>query len=152
MDVRLTRRVVEIFHEHRRVASHVRRLQRSGHVTVAAHMPKTHQHYANTTPASLVERTGRIGVNTATLVERLMRERRHPQQRYRAAMRILSLSPRYGRERLEAACARAPNIKALSYSSVNAILKFGLDRADLMAEPAKPTPAHKNIRGSAYYQ
>ncbi len=136
----------------RRVASHMRRSQRSGHVTVAAHMPKTHQHYANTTPANLVERAGRIGLNTATLVERLMRERRHPQQGYRAAMGILSLSPRYGRERLEAACARALTINALSYSSVNAILKSGLDRADPMAEPAKPAPAHKNIRGSAYYQ
>lgn len=152
VDVRLTRRVVEVFHEHRRIASHVRRSQRSGHVTVAAHMPKTHQHYANTTPASLAERAGRIGINTATLVERLMRERRHPQQGYRAAMGILSLSPRYGRERLEAACARALTINALSYSSVNAILKSGLDGAGPMTEPAKPAPAHKNIRGSAYYQ
>lgn len=115
-------------------------------------MPKTHQHYANTTPASLVERAGRIGVNTATLVERLMRERRHPQHGYRAAMGILSLSPRYGRERLEAACEWALTINVLSYSSVNAILKSGLDWANPMAEPAKPAPAHKNIRGSAYYQ
>lgn len=152
VDVRLTHRVVEIFHNHRRIASHVRRSQRSGHVTVSAHMPKTHQHYANTTPASLVERAGRIGVNTATLVERLMRERRHPQQGYRAAMGILSLSPRYGRQRLEAACERALAINAVSYSSVNAILKSGLDRSDPAVETAKPAPAHKNIRGSSYYQ
>lgn len=34
VEVRLTHRVVEIFHDHQRVASHVRRSQRSGHVTV----------------------------------------------------------------------------------------------------------------------
>lgn len=48
VQVRLTHRVVEIFHDHQRVASHVRRSQRSGHVTVNAHMPKAHQRYANT--------------------------------------------------------------------------------------------------------
>jgi transposase len=37
---------------HQRVASHVRRSQRSGHVTVNTHMPKAHQRYANTTPGA----------------------------------------------------------------------------------------------------
>jgi transposase len=152
VNVRLTHRVVEIFHDYQRVASHVRRSQRSGHVTVNAHMPKAHQRYANTTPANLIGRAQRIGNNVAILVERLMHDRPHPEQGYRAAMGILSLSPRYGRERLEAACERALTINAVSYSSVNAILKSGLDRSSPMAEPAKPAPTHKNIRGSAYYQ
>ncbi|MCP1846073.1 hypothetical protein ACVIHI_009149 [Bradyrhizobium sp. USDA 4524] len=86
MDVRLTYRAVEIFQDHTRVASHVRRSQRSGHVTVNEHMPKAHQRYANMTPASLIKMAARIGVNTATLVERMMRERPHPEQGYRSAM------------------------------------------------------------------
>ncbi|SIT58810.1 transposase (fragment) [Mesorhizobium prunaredense] len=106
VQVRLTHRVVEISHDHQRVASHVRRSQRSGHVTVNAHMPKAHQRYANTTPASLIGRAAKIGPNAAILVERMMRDRPHPEQGYRAAMGILSLSPRYGWERTEAACER----------------------------------------------
>lgn len=137
---------------HQRVASHVRRSQRSGHVTVNAHMPKAHQRYANTTPAKLIGRARKVGVSTAILVERLMRDKPHPEQGYRAAMGILSLSPRYGRERLEAACERALTINAISYSCVNAILKSGLDRSSQADEPAKPAPSHINIRGSAYYQ
>ncbi len=43
VDVRLTYRAVEIFQDHRRVASHVRRSQRGDHVTVNEHMPKAHQ-------------------------------------------------------------------------------------------------------------
>ena len=151
VQVRLTHRVVEIFHDHQRVASHVRRSQRSGHVTVNTHMPKAHQRYANTTPANLIGRAARIGPNAAILVERMMRDRPHPEQGYRAAMGILSLSPRYGPERTEAACERALLINAITYASVTAILKSGLDRAS-SAEPAKPTPPHANIRGSTYYQ
>lgn len=152
VDVRLTHRVVEIFHDHKRVASHVRRSQRSGHVTVNEHMPKAHQRYANTTPANLIRQAMTIGANTAILVERLMRDRPHPEQGFRSAFGILSLARRYERDRLEAACERALMINAITYSSVNAILKSGLDRARPTAEPVKPTPPHTNIRGGSYYQ
>lgn len=152
VEVRLTHRVVEIFHDHQRIASHVRCSQRSGHVTVNAHMPKAHQRYANTTPANLIGRAARIGPNAAILVERMMRDRPHPEQGYRSAMGILSLAPRYGPQRLDAACERALSINAITYSSVNAILKSGLDRAPPTPEPARPAPAHANIRGNTYYQ
>jgi transposase len=152
VDVRLTHRVVEIFHDHKRVASHVRRSQRSGHVTVNAHMPKAHQRYANTTPASLIRQAASIGSNTAILVERMMRDRPHPEQGYRSAFGILSLARRFERGRLEAACERALTINAITYSSVTAILKSGIDRARPAAEPVKPAPPHTNIRGGSYYQ
>jgi transposase len=151
VEVRLTHRTVEIFYDHQRVASHVRRSQRCGHVTVNEHMPKAHQRYANVTPARLIGMAARIGVNAAALTERMMRERPHPEQGYRSAMGIIALARRYERERLEAACERALAIGTISYSSVNAILKSGLDRAR-PSEPVKATPAHANIRGGAYYQ
>lgn len=47
VDVRLTHRVVEMFLDHKRIASHIRRSQRSRHVTINEHMPKSHQRYAN---------------------------------------------------------------------------------------------------------
>ena len=152
MDVRLTYRAVEIFQDHTRVASHLRRSQRSGHVTVNEHMPKAHQRYANTMPASLIKMAARIGANASTLVERMMRERPHPEQGYRSAMGIIALARRYERNRLEAACERALAINAINYSSVSAILKSGLDRASAAAEPVKATPSHTNIRGGAYYR
>ena len=40
VEVRLTYRAVEIFQDHARVASYVRRSQRSGQVTVNEHMPR----------------------------------------------------------------------------------------------------------------
>ena len=152
VEVRLTSRLVEIFQDHQRVASHVRRSQRGGHVTVNEHMPKAHQRYANMTPASLIKKAGRLGPNVAILIERMMRERPHPEQGYRSAMGVIALARRYEPARLEAACERALAINAISYASVSAILKSGLDRASGGIEPVKATPMHANIRGGTYYQ
>ena len=152
VQVRLTHRTAEIFCNHRRAASHLRRFQRGGHVTAAAHMPKAHQRYANRTPHNLILQATRIGPNAAILAERMMRGRPHPEQGYRPAMGAISLARRYGRGRLEAACGRAPMINAISYSSANSILKSGPGRARPAREPPAPSPPHANIRGRKYYQ
>jgi transposase len=152
VDVRLTYRAVEIFHDHKRVASHVRSSQRSGHITVNEHMPKSHQRYANTTPQTLRKEAAKVGSNTAIFIERLLSDRPHPEQGYRSAQGVLSLARRYKADRLETACERALTINALSYSSVANILKSGLDQAPPMSEAIKPAPPHGNIRGKTYYQ
>jgi transposase len=152
VDVRLTQRVVEIFHDHKRVASHMRSSQRGFYITVNAHMPKAHQRYADRTPASLIERAARMGSNVQILVDRMMSDRRHPEQGYRSAMGILSLGRGYGPARLDAACDRALAIEAITYASVLSILKSGLDQASPVTEPNRPTPSHGNIRGAVYYQ
>jgi transposase len=152
VQVRLTHRTVEIFHNHKRIASHLRQARRSSHVTVAQHMPKAHQRYANRTPQNLILRAASIGPNAAILVERMMRDRPHPEQGYRSAMGVISLARRYETVRLEAACERALVINAISYSSVTAILKSGLDRATPVREPLTPSPPHANIRGRDYYR
>ena len=152
VDVRLSHRMVEIFHQHQRVALHVRRGQRGGHVTVREHMPKAHQRHAGMTPEGLIHRAARTGYHAAVLVERLMRDRPHPEQGYRSALGILSLNRKYGSERLEVACERALTNNTVSYSSVRSILSSGLDRMADPPAPPNPTPAHDNIRGRAYYQ
>jgi transposase len=152
VDVRLTHRMVEIFHSHERVAVHTRRGTRGGHSTVKEHMPKAHQRHGGMTPEYLVTRAGRVGYHVAVLVERLMRDRPHPEQGYRSALGVLSLERRFGRDRLEAACDRALAHSTVSYTSVQSILVTGLDRAVAEPDPVRPTPRHDNIRGPAYYQ
>ena len=53
---------------------------------------------------------------------------------------------------MEAACARALAAKALSYRSVESILRHGLDAQPLAAPPPRRHPHHPNLRGAAYYQ
>ena len=126
--VRLTERTLEVFHKGKRVAAHVRSSSRRGHTTVADHMPKAHQRYAGWTPERITRQAGEIGPSTSALVEIIMRERRHPEQGFRASIGIVRLAKTHGAERLEAACNRALEIGARSYTSVNSILKNNLDR------------------------
>ena len=84
-------------------------------------MPKAHQRYAGMTPESLITRAAGIGYHTAILVERLMRDRPHPEQGYRSSLGVLSLQRRFGAERLEAACDRALGCNTLTYKSVQSI-------------------------------
>lgn len=152
VDVRLTHRMIEIFYNHERVAVHHRRGQRGGHTTVREHMPKAHQRYGGMTPETLVSRGARIGYHVAALIERLIRERPHPEQGYRSALGVLGLERRFGRDRLEAACERALTHDTVRYASVQSILVTGLDKASEPPAPMTPAPRHDNIRGPGYYQ
>jgi transposase len=148
---RITAGTVEIFHEGQRVASHVRTSANRQHTTVPEHMPDSHRRYAGWTPEEIKRQAARIGPNTATLVDVILRERTHPEQGFRSCLGIVRLAKPHGRDALEAACLRALEINARSYKSVNSILKNNLHRR--RPEPAADGPAisHPNIRGAGYY-
>lgn len=153
LDARLSAHVVEIFHKGKRVASHQRSPHKGGHSTVAAHMPKAHQHYAEWTPQRLIRWAAGSGPATAHVVETILASRPHPQQGFRSCLGIMRLGKSYGDERLEAACRRAITIGACSYKSIESILKNGLDRRALPEKPkASSVSRHPNIRGPKYYQ
>jgi transposase len=88
---------------------------------------------------------------TEALVDLILERRPHPEQGFRACVGILRLAKPFGGARVEAACARALEIGALSYRSVRSILDHKLDRqAKSAAEPTLPLD-HVNIRGPRYY-
>jgi transposase len=152
LEVRISARVVELFHKGTRVASHVRSRLKGRHSTVAAHMPTAHRHYVAWTPQRLIRWAADSGAATAQVVETILASRPHPQQGFRSCLGIMRLGKSYGAERLEAACRRALTIGACSYKSIESILKNGLDRTPLPASPPAPAPLHHgNIRGPEYY-
>jgi len=155
VEARTNASTVEIFFKGKRVASHTRSCQQGGYTTLKEHMPKEHQRYLEWTPSRILNWAGKTGPSTASLAERIMAAKRHPEQGYRACLGLLRLGKTYGAERLETACARALAIGALSYRSVKSILKNGLDSQPLPkeSEPSESTLLqHDNIRGSDYYQ
>jgi transposase len=152
LDVRLTATTVECFHKNKRVASHRRSHQRGRHSTLAEHMPKAHQQYADWTPKRLIDWAAKTGPDTASVVETILASRAHPQQGFRSALGLLRLGKTYGQQRLEAACARAIAGQACAYKSVASILKTGLDRQPLPETKSSAEPiTHRNIRGTRYY-
>ena len=155
VELRFTGGTVEVLHRGQRVASHARRYQRGQHTTNPEHMPKAHRQHLEWTPSRFIRWGAGIGPATGRLVEAILHERPHPEQGYRSCLGILRLERRYGRERLEAACARALAVQARSYRDVDAILKHRLDRLPpLVAQGAVASAplVHENVRGAAYYQ
>jgi transposase len=152
LDIRYNDKTVEIFHKGKRVASHIRAHSKHRHTTVTEHMPKNHQAYAQWTPERIIHWGKKIGHSTSQLLEKVMKERAHPQQGFRACLGILRLSKNFGEQRLEAACLRALTIGAFSYKSVESILKKGLDKKPLDPSQLKETPlSHEYVRGRDYF-
>ena len=154
LDVRYTARTVECFYRNKRVASHLRDNKRGRHTTVKEHMPVKHQKYLEWTPDRFKRWAAKIGPQTVILTETMLVKRGHPQQAYRSLLGILRLGKSYGNQRLEAACCRALHINAISYRSIESILKNGLDQRPLPDEEnnrSKPVQ-HNNIRGANYFQ
>ena len=151
VDVRTSALTVEVFHRHRRVASHLRSSVKARHTTTAAHMPDSHRRHAEWTPSRIVEWARKTGPATASLAQAIMEARPHPEQGYRSCLGIIRLADRYGTERLEAACARALQARALSYRSVESILRHGLDTQPLANVRLRAHRNHQNLRGPSYY-
>ena len=153
VEARITLSTVEVFFNSKRVASHKRSPHKGRFTTQKEHMPKSHREYAEWTPERLVRWASKAGEHTATLIEKILESRPHPQQGFRSCLGIMRLGKRYGNQRLEAACNRALHIQSYCYKSVESILKHGLDKQPI-PKPASERPAieHDNLRGADYYQ
>jgi transposase len=152
LDIRLTTATIECFFKGKRVASHALSHILGGKTTLDDHMPQSHRRHREWTPAKLGEWAQGIGPQTAQFVASLLTSRPHPEQGFRSALGAMRLAKSFTPERIEAACARAFAIQALSAKSLKSILEHGLDRLPLTEPPAPEPIQHANIRGPLYYQ
>jgi len=149
VDVRYTDTVVECLHRGHRVSSHVRSFL-TGYTTVAAHMPGRHRTHAEWTPERLLRWAAKNGPATAGLAQALL-HRKYPEQAFKSILGIMRLGKDFGDARLEAACQRALSIGTCSYTSIESILKNGLDlKAPEQTSLSLPA-VHDNVRGPGYY-
>lgn len=152
LDVRFTVQTVEVFYRLKRIASHARKYN-YGHTTLAEHMPKAHQKYAEWTPERIINWAAKFGVATAELIEKVIATKVHKQIAFRSCLGILRLGKSYGDQRLEAACKRALAIGAYSYKSIDSILKNNLDQVPVtQSATLKATKeTHEYVRGGEYF-
>ena len=159
LEARITCGTVELLFRGSRVACHAKSLKRGAHTTVAEHMPAAHRAHLEWSPQRLLDWGRDIGPNTHCIVDYQLTSKPHPEMGYRACLGLLSLARQYGKQRLEAACARAVSLGALNRRSVINILKAGLDDKPLPTTPTEQqaaqadwiSPHHDNVRGSSYY-
>ena len=151
VDVRVTARMIEIFHRGARVGVHQRRYMGARHGTDPDHMPASHRHYADWTPERFRRWAGKIGPSTEGLIAAVLASRKHPEQGFRTCLGILKLYRGVDAERAEVVSARALELGAFASTAVASLL------ASKRGKPAAKDGAqttlfdHANLRGPGYY-
>jgi transposase len=116
-------------------------------------LPTERYVYAEWIPERVLDWTTSAGPFTRKVAECILASRLHPQQAFRSCLGLMRLGKIYGPERLEAASRKALYYQAVSYRSINSILKNRLDEKPLGEEsPVSKPISHPNIRGSSYYE
>lgn len=157
VDVRVTDKMIEIFYNNNRIASHRRLHGRKGqYSTITGHMPPSHQQYLEWDGDRFRKWAERIGASTCQVVDGILTSKRVEQQSYRSCMGLLKLADKYSVDRLEAACRKALSFTAApSYKSIKNILDTGNDRTEPSEkETASGTTqnSHALTRGADYYR
>lgn len=152
VEVCLTGSTIEVFLNGERVASHPRNYKRGTYVTLDSHRPHAHQQYLAWTPERIQNWGAKIGPQTASMIEAIIKSSAHPDHTYRKCLGLLRLATRFGEQRLEAGCQRALALGAIGYQSVKNLLEKGLESAELPESDEPTLPLfHDNIRGQQYF-
>lgn len=162
VEVQATASAIAICHHGQRIASHPRSYRKGSHSTCAEHMPHSHRAMGAWSPERFLQWATDIGESTREVVRHILQEKRHKEQSYRRILALLSNAKKYGRDRLNNACRRALTINSPTRSSVESILKNGLDQLPLDTNPDTGANTqeqeeqlnldlHENLRGEAYY-
>lgn len=157
VDVRITDTTIEIFYNHKRIASHHRLYGRSGqYSTVTEHMPQDHQKYLEWNGERFRRWADSIGINTSKVVDETLTSGRIEQQSYRSCMGLLRLAEKHSPAKLEQVCTKALTYSGKpSYKSINNLLAAMKDESDSLSDDTITSKAeakpHGITRGARYY-
>lgn len=147
VDLRVAARTVEVFWQGRQVAAHPKGTHKGQFMTDAAHRPPAHQAVIELNHERILRRAEAIGEATAGVIRAQASRRTHRDETLRSSLGILRLASDFSAEQLEHACARALELKSVSYRAIVTLLKSP------PAAAASPPPVieHENVRGAAYF-
>lgn len=153
VDIRVTDKVIEIFYNHNRLASHRRLFGRKGqYSTILEHMPPDHQKYLEWNADRFRKWAEDIGPNTLKSVDAILTSNRIEQQTYKSCMGLLRLAERYSAKRLEAACDKALSFTASpSFKSIKNILVTDSKEDASKQEVQSTVNVYGITRGANYY-
>lgn len=153
VSVKITESLVQIFHEHQRIAAHERSRVSFRHSTQEGHMPPEHWAHKTQSRETFLAWAQQIGPATKQQVVEIFDKKAHDEQAFRALRGVQVLNTTHGAQRLEAACKRANALGMVGQRYLKSMLKHKLESAPLPEEEHKVVPIHHvNVRGSQYYQ
>ena len=152
VDVRFNNKLLEIYYEGRRIASHKRILGHRGqYSTITEHMPMNHQLYSQWDGNRFRRWAKKCGIAALAVVEKQLASYRVEEQAYKGCLLLLKLADTYGADRLEAACTIAlQQVPVPRYKLIHTILAT---KQDQKIKKETPSPSNTNafVRGAAYY-
>ncbi len=147
-----TNRMVEIYYQNERIASHQRYYGPNKYTTCKEHMPSHHRFLAEWNPQRFITWAETIGTSVKEMVEKIMENARHPEQGYHSCLGIINLGKKYGNTRVNLSCRRALTFNYYSYKTVKNILENKMDNYLEEQSAQILLPIHENVRGSQYYE
>ena len=159
VDIRYTEKIVEIYYDHQRVASHpvFPAYVENRYRTEPSHMPD-YFNEPEMNDARMLSWAATIGPYTNDVIARVFRSVQIKEQGYNAALAILRLSKGYPKERFETACRIAlEQASSPRYRLIQAIL---INNRDIVRREQEAIPKENSqvkeesgafIRGAAYY-
>lgn len=156
VEVRTTARTVEVFYRTKRIASHPRLKGKANqYSTLMEHMPPNHQSYLDWNGTRFLTWAKRIGPETETVIQSLLKANPIEQQAYKSCMSILKLGDKYGVARLEEASKKALMYTPKpSFKNISLILKNGQDTVPTDSrtpETIQNSDEFVISRGASYY-
>lgn len=152
VEVKVSEHLVEIFHEHHRIAAHQRSRLRYRHTTLPAHMPPAHWAYKAQSKAGFLAWAERIGTQTTAQVQAIFETKAHEEQAFRTLKGLQRLAGQYGNDRLEAACHTANVLGMVGLKRLRSLLEHRLEQTPVCAQTPSTDPVdHANLRGAQYY-
>lgn len=132
--LRMSETTVRIYKEHEQITLHPRLKGTGLRSTKMEHMPPNAQAYLMGDPTWCKEQAHEVGAHCLRLIEALFTDR--VLDHLRAAQGIVGLGKKFGKVRLNNACARALKFNSLKYKTVKRILDQGLDYELIPSERA----------------
>ena len=146
---------VEIYNGLQRIAIHKRNYKKHSYTTMGEHMPPSHQHYKEARGWDgeyFLAKANEIGEGVEQVIKKVLDSKIFTEQTYNSCLGIFRLGQRYGNDRLEAACKRTFQIRAVNYKVIKNILEKNLDKQIYIEfNDEVKIPEHDNLRGSQVY-
>lgn len=151
LNARISKQCLEVFFGLDRVAIHKISLGNRGrYFTIKSHLPDSQQAMLERTPQSMLKEATDLGESTHKVIERLIKEARHPLMYLRRAQGILRLGKRYSDASLEEACVFFVEA-ALSDIRVRSIEQVIAAKSKHQKELKVERKPNENLRGQLHW-
>lgn len=153
VEVWYSNKIVDIYYEGKKVATHPKTSQKGKYITSSDHMASSHKKYLEWNPGKILNWGKTIGDSTVKLLDTIMKRKPHPEMGFKACMGILNLYKKYleyeswDEYRLEQVSSLALQSHRFRVDDIKQLLKNDKQSEELTTKILE----HKFVRGSNYY-